>query len=79
MYLGSAAQTITSGFTCMGTRQVVHPKSHRTPTPHEAARFRFIPVFFRFEDGLPRTALANLIGNAVPAKLTYALAVELLR
>lgn len=79
MYWGRPAQTITSGFTCMGQGRYVHPKQHRTLTPHEAARLQFIPDFFRFGDELPRTALANLIGNAVPAKLTYALAVELLR
>ena len=79
MYWDRPAQTITSGFTCMGQGRYVHPKQHRTLTPHEAARLQFIPDFFRFGDDLQRTALANLIGNAVPAKLTYALTVELLR
>ena len=79
MYWDQPSQTITSGFTCMGQGRYVHPKLHRTLTPHEAARLQFIPDFFRFGDELPRTALTNLIGNAVPAKLTYALAVELLR
>jgi len=79
MYWDEPAQTITSGFTCMGQGRYVHPKLRRTLTPHEAARLQFIPDFFQFSDDVPRTMLANIIGNAVPAKLTYALALELLR
>ncbi len=75
----AAAQTITSGFTCMGQGRYVHPKYRRTLTPHEAARLQFIPDFFRFPDDVKRTALAEMIGNAVPPKLTYVLSVELLR
>jgi DNA (cytosine-5)-methyltransferase 1 len=72
------AQTITSGFTCMGQGRYVHPKAPRTITPHEAARLQFIPDFFQFGD-VPRTALNEMIANAVPPKLTYVLALELLR
>lgn len=57
----------------------VHPKEPRTITPHEAARLQFIPDFFHFDESVGRTALSEMIGNAVPAKLTYALALELLR
>jgi DNA (cytosine-5)-methyltransferase 1 len=73
------AQTITSGFTCMGQGRFVHPKRERTLTPHEAARLQFVPDFFRFDEDLPRTALCEMIANAVPPKLTYLLALELLR
>jgi DNA (cytosine-5)-methyltransferase 1 len=73
------AQTITSGFTCMGQGRFVHPKRKRTLTPHEAARLQFLPDFFRFDEDLPRTALCEMIANAVPPKLTYLLALELLR
>jgi len=73
------AQTITSGFTCMGQGRFVHPRERRTLTPHEAARLQFIPDFFHIGEGVKRTALAQLIGNAVPPKLTYTLALELLR
>jgi DNA (cytosine-5)-methyltransferase 1 len=75
----SPAQTITSGFTCMGQGRYVHPRQKRTLTPHEAARLQFIPDFFAFPGDLTRTALAGMIGNAVPAKLTYVMALELLR
>jgi DNA (cytosine-5)-methyltransferase 1 len=73
------AQTITSGFTCMGQGRFVHPKRKRTLTPHEAARLQFLPDFFRIDEDLPRTALCEMIANAVPPKLTYLLALELLR
>jgi DNA (cytosine-5)-methyltransferase 1 len=79
MHWDRAAQTITSGFTCMGQGRYVHPKERRTITPHEAARLQSIPDFFRFDAGTRRTALAEMIGNAVPSKLTYVVALELLR
>jgi DNA (cytosine-5)-methyltransferase 1 len=46
------AQTITSGFGCMG----------------EAARLQGFPDFFSFEDIVKRTSLQQIIGNAVPPK-----------
>lgn len=73
------AQTITSGFLSMGQGRYVHPTQRRTITPHEAARLQFIPDFFDFGSVLKRTALAEMIGNAVPSKLAYVLGVELLR
>jgi DNA (cytosine-5)-methyltransferase 1 len=79
MQWGKPAQTITSGFTCMGQGRFVHSKQRRTLTPHEAARLQFVPDFFRFPDDMPRMRLAQIIGNAVPSKLAYVLALELLR
>jgi DNA (cytosine-5)-methyltransferase 1 len=79
MYWDEPSQTITSGFTCMGQGRFVHPKRHRTLTPHEAARIQFLPDFFQFDEDLPRTVLCEMIANAVPPKLTYVLALELLR
>lgn len=73
------AQTITTGFNTMGCGRFVHAKKHRTITPHEAARLQFIPDFFKFDDVQSRVALAEMIGNAVPPKLTYIFALELLR
>lgn len=79
MYWSRPAQTITSGFTCMGQGRFVHPKRKRTLTPHEAARLQFLPDFFEFDEDLPRTKLCEMIANAVPPKLAYLLALELLR
>jgi DNA (cytosine-5)-methyltransferase 1 len=74
------APTMTSGFLTMGQGRFVHPKRRRTITPHEAARIQFIPDFFDFSPlGDNRGALTEAIGNAVPPKLSYVLALELLR
>jgi len=72
------AQTITTGFGSMGQGRFVHPSRRRTLTPHEAARIQFIPDFFSFE-GVCRRRAAEMIGNAVPPKLVYALALEMMR
>lgn len=71
-------QTITSGFysTCMG--RYVHPSRPRTLTAHEAARIQFFPDFFDFGPCGNRTALARVIGNAVPSRVAYAVVRELL-
>lgn len=73
------SQTVTSGFYSMCMGRYVHPERRRTLTGHEAARLQFFPDFFRFEGAGSRTALAKIVGNAVPMKLSYALARELLR
>jgi DNA (cytosine-5)-methyltransferase 1 len=73
------AQTITSGFLSMGQGRYVHPTRKRLITPHEAARLQFVPDFFDFGAAPGRTALAEMIGNAVPSKLAYVVGVELLR
>ena len=72
------APTITTGFLSMGQGRFVHPYRQRTITPHEAARIQFIPDFFRF-GSLRRGEYRTLIGNAVPPKFTYLVALELLR
>jgi len=73
------AQTITSGFLSMGQGRYVHPTRKRLITPHEAARLQFVPDFFDFGAAPGRTALAKMIGNAVPSKLAYVVGLELLR
>jgi len=73
------AQTITTGFGSMGQGRFVHPRRRRTLTPHEAARLQFIPDHFKFDGIESKTELAEMIGNAVPPKLTYIFCLELLR
>jgi DNA (cytosine-5)-methyltransferase 1 len=63
------AQTITSGYGSMGQGRYVHPGRRRTLTPHEAARLQTIPDWFDFTAATTRTALARMIGNAVPPLL----------
>jgi DNA (cytosine-5)-methyltransferase 1 len=78
MYKGQPAPTITSGFGSTGQGRFVHPEARRTITPHEAARLQFIPDFFRFTEPR-RRGLQEMIGNAVPPKLAYVVALEALR
>ncbi|WP_369008284.1 DNA cytosine methyltransferase, partial [Streptomyces sp. PT12] len=49
---------------CMG--RYVHPSQRRTLTAQEAARLQFIPDSFSFDTVTSRSALAGMIGNAVP-------------
>lgn len=73
------AQTITTGFYCMCMGRYVHPSQRRTITAHEAARLQFFPDWFDFSSVQRRGDLATMIGNAVPPKLSYVVAVELLK
>ena len=75
------APTITTGFTVMGQGRFVHPSEPRTLTPREGARIQFFPNWFSFGEGphTTRKELVSLIGNAVPPKMAYILALELIR
>lgn len=78
MWDDKPAPTITTGFTAMGQGRFVHPTRRRTITPHEAARLQGFPDYFEFGERT-RAEYKRLIGNAVPPKLSYALALQLLR
>lgn len=73
------AQTITTGFYSMCMGRYVHPSRRRTITAREAARLQYLPDWFSFAHVRHRTALAQMIGNAVPSRLSYAVALEWLR
>ncbi|MGK8204363.1 DNA cytosine methyltransferase [Burkholderia cenocepacia] len=68
-----SAQTITSGFYSMCMGRYVHPSQRRTLTAREAARIQFFPDYFSFDAAEKRTSLAQIIGNAVPPKLSFVL------
>ena len=72
------AWTITTGFPVMGQGRFLHPLRRRVITPHEAARLQFFPDFFDF-GVMRRKRYAHQIGNAVPSKLAYVVALELMR
>ncbi len=72
------APTITTGFMTMGQGRFTHPLERRTLTAHEGARIQGFPDWFQFGD-ISRQAYITLIGNAVPPKLAYVVALELLR
>ncbi len=62
----------------MGQGRFTHPLERRTLTAHEGARIQGFPDWFQFGD-ISRQAYITLIGNAVPPKLAYVVALELLR
>lgn len=78
LYWDRPAPTITRGFAYTGRGRFVHPLEPRTLTPHEAARVQFFPDFYSFGNA-SRSILQNIIGNAVPPKMGYVAALELLR
>ena len=76
MYWNIPAPTITGGFGSCGQGRFVHPLRERTLTPHEAARVQFFPDFFDFH-GVFRRELQQIIGNAVPSKAGFVVALPL--
>ena len=64
------AQTITSGYGSIGQGRYMHPSQARALTPHEAARLQGFPDYFDFTSVASRTALATMIGNAVPPQMS---------
>ncbi len=73
MWWDRPAPTMTRGFGSTGQGRFVHPLERRTLTPHEAARLQYFPDFFDFGQ-CGRRQYQELIGNAVPSKLAYAIA-----
>lgn len=78
MHAGKPASTMTTGFSVMGRGRFVHPHEPRMLTPHEAARIQFFPDFFDFGAGSTRTEYCRAIGNAVPPKMGFVVALALL-
>lgn len=78
LFWDQPAWTVTTGFQVMGQGRFLHPLRRRVITSHEAARLQFFPDFFDF--GVTnRKGYAKMIGNAVPSKLAYCIALALLR
>lgn len=73
------AQTLTSGYGSIGQGRYMHPDCPRALTPHEAARIQGFPDYFSFDLITTRSALATMIGNAVPPQLLEALGVPILK
>lgn len=78
MWKGKPASTITTGFMVMGQGRFVHPHEPRTLTPHEGARIQFLADGLQIPDKRRRD-YGLLIGNAVPPKVAYAVALNLIR
>lgn len=73
------AQTITSGYGSIGQGRYMHPDQPRALTAHEAARIQGFPDYFDFSACPNRSALATMIGNAVPPQLGAAILSQVLR
>jgi DNA (cytosine-5)-methyltransferase 1 len=70
--------TLTTGFGVPGRGRYIHPGSRRAITLHEGARIQYFPDFFQFPVK-SRTLVQKVIGNAIPSRLGYTLALHLLR
>ena len=73
MHPDKPAQTITSGFGSMGQGRFVHPTRPRMITAREAARIQGFPDYFSFSEVSSRSALRDMIANAVPPALSAAI------
>lgn len=67
------APTITTRFDTPSGGKFIHPFKNRTLTPREAARIQSFPDSFEFVG--TKSNICKQIGNAVPPKLAYCLAV----
>ena len=69
--------TITTRFDTPSGGRFIHPYEHRTITPREAARIQSFPDDFKFIGS--KTSIHKQIGNAVPPKMAYFIAVMIRR
>lgn len=79
LHWNQPAQTITSGYGSIGQGRYMHPDQPRALTAHEAARIQGFPDYFDFSACPNRSALATMIGNAVPPQLGAAILSQVLR
>lgn len=63
--------TITGGCLNPSKGRFLHPEENRCITAREAALLQSFPKEYRFPTNIPKTALALLIGNALPPKFSY--------
>lgn len=66
------ATTITTRFDTPAGGRFIHPSENRTITPREAARIQSFPDDFIFTGA--NREISRQIGNAVPPKISYFLA-----
>ncbi|HQW22593.1 MAG TPA: DNA cytosine methyltransferase, partial [Bacteroidia bacterium] len=63
--------TITGGCLNPSKGRFLHPTKNRTITAREASLLQSFPPTYKFPRDISRTALALLIGNALPPKFSY--------
>lgn len=64
--------TITGGCLNPSKGRFLHPEEDRCISAREAALLQSFPSNYKFPENISRTALALLIGNALPPKFSYA-------
>lgn len=73
----TVSATITTRFDTPSGGRFTHPFENRTITPREAARIQSFPDSFEFIGS--KTSIHKQIGNAVPPKLAYFIAIMIRR
>jgi DNA (cytosine-5)-methyltransferase 1 len=63
--------TITGGCLNPSKGRFLHPEENRVITPREAALLQSFPSEYRFPLNISKTALATMIGEALPPKFSY--------
>lgn len=63
--------TITGGCLNPSKGRFLHPEQDRVITPREAALLQSFPKNYKFPVDIPKSALALLIGNALPPRFSY--------
>ncbi|MDR2145105.1 MAG: DNA cytosine methyltransferase [Tannerella sp.] len=63
--------TITGGCLNPSKGRFLHPEKDRCITAREAALLQSFPEEYKFPTNIPATAIALLIGNALPPKFSY--------
>ncbi|MAW96165.1 MULTISPECIES: DNA cytosine methyltransferase [unclassified Leeuwenhoekiella] len=65
------SSTITGGCLNPSKGRFLHPEEDRCITAREAALIQTFPVDYKFPEDVNKTALALLIGNALPPEFSY--------
>ena len=63
--------TITSGCLSPSKGRFLHPEENRVITAREAALLQSFDIKYKFSEGISKTQLATMIGNALPPKFSY--------
>lgn len=65
------SSTITGGCLNPSKGRFLHPEKNRCITAREAALLQTFPMDYKFPTDITKTAIALLIGNALPPKFSY--------
>lgn len=63
--------TITGGCLSPSKGRFLHPEEDRTITAREAALLQSFDIKYKFPEGISKTSLSTMIGNALPPKFSY--------